>query len=212
MLQTRILLVRHGETEWNIAGRLQGWQDSPLSARGLAQVHRLAEALIGCAAVALVASDAGRAVATAGVIGDRIGLATRLDARLREISFGSVEGLTRAALPPEIETARAQIMAMDPSCNVALAGGESPATVSARVWSCLDELASRHAGSTVVVVSHGGVLASVLRTVLGIPAGAPRRFRIGNTAVVQVVRRHEAEPWAIEFDDLDPVSPASSPA
>ena len=211
MNQTRLLLIRHGETEWNIEGRLQGWRDSPLSKHGLGQAMRLAESLVGAASVALVCSDAGRALTTANAIGMRIDLTPRADPRLREISFGQFEGHISAAMPIDILAAKEGIMAMDPTCTQALPGGESPATVSARVWSCLDELAAQHAGETVLVVTHGGVLASVLRTVLGIPPGAPRRYRIGNTAIVHLVRTGDA-PWLLDFDDLDPRSPACRPA
>jgi probable phosphoglycerate mutase len=211
MLQTRLSLIRHGETEWNIAGRLQGWEDSPLSALGLAQATRLAEALVGITPAALVCSDIGRAVATATIIGGRIGIAPQTDARLREISFGKFEGRPQGTMPPEDIAERDRILAMDPACTQAIPGGESPAQVSVRAWACLDELASRHAGATVLVVSHGGVLACVLRTVLGIPAFAPRRFVIGNTAYITIVR-NDRGPWMLEFDDLDPLQPASRPA
>jgi len=211
MVMTRIFLIRHGETEWNIAGRLQGWQDSALSAQGLAQAMRLAESLAGLDAAALICSDAGRALATANTIGLRLGLTPQADPRLREISFGHWEGHISAALPPEVFAAKEGIMAMDPTCTQALPGGESPATVSARAWSCLEELADRHAEATVLVVSHGGVLASVLRTVLGIPPGMPRHYRIGNTAIVQLIHRPGAA-WLVDFDDLDPLTPASWPA
>ena len=172
---------------------------------------RLAESLGGAASVALVSSDAGRALTTENAIGMRIDLIPRVDPRLREISFGQWEGHISAAMPIDILSAKEGIMAMDPTCTQALPGGESPATVSARVWSCLDELAAQHAGKTVLVVTHGGVLASVLRTVLGIPPGAPRRYRIGNTAIVHLVRTGDS-PWLLDFDDLDPRSPACRPA
>ncbi len=211
MTQTRLLLIRHGETEWNIEGRLQGWHDSPLSAHGLGQAMRLAESLAGCASIALVCSDAGRALSTANAIGMRLNQTPQPDPRLREISFGNWEGHVSSGMPPDIVAAKEGIMGMDPTCTEALPGGESPATVSARVWSCLDELATRYRGETVLVISHGGVLASVLRTVLGIPPGAPRRYRIGNTAIVHLVRTGDG-PWLLDFDDLDPRSPASRPA
>ena len=212
MNPTRLLLIRHGETAWNIEGRLQGWGDSPLSAHGMGQAMRLAESLTGAAPAALVCSDAGRALATAAFIGLRIGQEPHPDPRLREISFGSLEGHLNATLPADMLAAKNGIMAMDPTCTLALPGGESPAAVSQRVWSCLDELAERYRGTTVLVVSHGGVLASVLRTVLGIPAGVPRRFRIGNTALIHLVRADRGDPWLLDFDDLDPLSPASRPA
>lgn len=208
---TRLLLIRHGETAWNIEGRLQGWQNSSLSELGMAQARRLAQSLVGLDPPVLMTSDAGRALATAGAIGEAIGRTPIADSRLREISFGELEGHVSSTLPPEVQAVRERLMGMDPTCTQAFPGGESPADVSKRVWSCLNEVASRHAGEYVVIVSHGGVLACVLRTVLGVQAGAPRRFRIGNTALVHLVRV-EAGPWFLDFDDLDPLTPASRPA
>jgi probable phosphoglycerate mutase len=211
MQQTRLSLIRHGETEWNIAGRLQGWEDSPLSALGLSQANRLADTLVGLKPSILMSSDAGRAVATATIIGGKLGLAPTIDVRLREINFGKFEGKVQGTMPPEEIAERDRILAMDPACTAAIPGGESPAQVSARVWSCIDEVSGQLAGTTILVVSHGAVLACVLRSVLGVPAFAPRRFVIGNTAFITLVRMGNG-PWMVEFDDLDPLTPASRPA
>ncbi|MGE5268627.1 MAG: histidine phosphatase family protein [Thiohalocapsa sp.] len=95
-----IFLVRHGETEWNRARRYQGWQDSPLTARGVAQAeaigHRL-KALPAPAAAPIVASPTGRARRTAEIIAGALGAAVplRFDPRLREISLGAWDGLDR---------------------------------------------------------------------------------------------------------------------
>src|SRR6266478_5466016 len=98
-----IFLVRHGETEWNRARRYQGWSDSPLTARGIAQAeaigHRL-RALPEAAAAEIIASPIGRARRTAQIIAECLGRTAplRFDERLREISLGSWDGLDRAEI------------------------------------------------------------------------------------------------------------------
>jgi len=97
-----VYLLRHGETEWNLCGRYQGRLDSPLTVRGRDQARAmgdlLASLLEGGAAFALVSSPLGRAVATASILADRLGLPFTTDARLREISLGAWDGLSRAEI------------------------------------------------------------------------------------------------------------------
>src|SRR5271166_64664 len=95
-----MLLVRHGETEWNLEGRYQGGLDSPLTERGVAQAHaigRLLGTLPEAVSAAIVASPLGRARRTAEIIRGHLAAETKLefDDRLREISLGSWDGLTR---------------------------------------------------------------------------------------------------------------------
>lgn len=97
-----IYLVRHGETEWNLVDRYQGRFDSPLTTRGRAQARAIAELLVaelgGSRGIILQSSPLGRAIDTAAVIGERLGLRLMIDARLREISFGSWDGMRRAEI------------------------------------------------------------------------------------------------------------------
>ncbi|HEV8678902.1 MAG TPA: histidine phosphatase family protein [Stellaceae bacterium] len=102
-----IFLVRHGETEWNRARRYQGWGDSPLTERGVAQAEAIGRRLAAIPEAAdaeIVASPIGRARRTAEIIAGRLGrtLPLRLDARLREISLGSWDGLTRTDIMSRI--------------------------------------------------------------------------------------------------------------
>jgi len=91
---TTLLLVRHGETDWNADGRLQGQTDRPLSDFGRRQARQLADELAGEELEAIYASDLSRARETAEIIGDRLGLATVLDPDLREKDWGTWEGLS----------------------------------------------------------------------------------------------------------------------
>src|SRR5438128_960886 len=91
---TTLLLVRHGETDWNADGRLQGHTDWPLNEYGRTQAKKLAEQLDGDGVAAIYASDLSRARETAEILGGRLGLAVVVDADLREKNWGTWEGLT----------------------------------------------------------------------------------------------------------------------
>jgi probable phosphoglycerate mutase len=192
---TQFLLLRHGETVWNRDGRLQGWQDSPLSAAGRAQAGALAARLATERVDAIVASDLGRTRDTAAPIAARLALPVALDAGLRERCYGEFEGMTWA----EIERARPRdyqrLAARDPEYVVP--GGESGVQFRDRIVSALEHLARRHAGATVAVVTHGGALGIVYRYANGIPLEMPRTFSVPNAAVNRV-RIDGGQPWAIE--------------
>ncbi|HEX6987913.1 MAG TPA: histidine phosphatase family protein, partial [Bacillota bacterium] len=148
MKAATLFLVRHGTTDWNEAGRLQGQSDIPLNDQGRRDAamaaQRLAEA--GILPAAVYSSDLARAVETARVIAARLGRPpVHLDARLRERFLGAAEGLTRA----EAE-ARFGHGLLDQA-----AGAEPLDALVHRVDAAVDELAARHPGRPVVVVSHG---------------------------------------------------------
>ncbi|HEY1261810.1 MAG TPA: histidine phosphatase family protein [Stellaceae bacterium] len=168
-----ILLVRHGETEWNLEGRYQGRLDSPLTARGTAQaqaIGRLLARLQGTAAMPIFTSPLGRARHTADIIAGCIGNYSRPrpDDRLREISLGSWDGLTRkeiALRAPELFTGavRCEWYFRSPD-------GETYEGFAARVGAWLDEWRD----DDVVVVAHG-VVSRVLR---GLYGGLDRRVAL----------------------------------
>jgi probable phosphoglycerate mutase len=191
---TAFLLLRHGETLWNRDGRLQGWRDSPLSDAGRAQADALAARLAAERVDAIVASDLGRTRETAAPIAARLGLHLRLDAGLRERCYGEFEGMTWA----EIERARPRdyqrLAARDPEYVVP--GGESGAQFRDRIVAALEHLARTHAGATVAVVTHGGVLGIVYRHAKDIALEMPRTFSVPNAAVNRV--RIDDRRWAIE--------------
>lgn len=95
MPDTRPLyLIRHGQTEWNLEGRLQGGKDSPLTAQGTRQAEAVAASLGKASPDLILASPLGRARKTAGIIAEALGIPVEEDARLGELRFGSAEGLT----------------------------------------------------------------------------------------------------------------------
>ena len=163
-----IYLVRHGETEWNRSRRYQGWSDSPLTERGVAQAGAIGRLLCGlpdaCSAD-LVASPLGRARRTAEIIGECLGRTTplRFDDRLREISLGSWDGLRHdeiAAISPGIfDGDYFEWYFRTPN-------GETYDAFAGRVAACLAELGE----GALIVVTHG-VVTRVLR---GLYAGLAR--------------------------------------
>jgi probable phosphoglycerate mutase len=194
MQRTRVIVVRHGETAWNNEKRWQGHLDSPLTPKGLSQAQALARRLAAERFSALYSSDLGRAHQTAQIIAAATGHPVVLDARLRERKLGVFQGLTseqiRAAHAEEYEVYRAR----DP--DRVLPEGESLRQQVERNLRCFEELAQRHSGESIVVVTHGGVLSGLLRHVLSIPLEAIRRFAFPNSSLnVFIVRDGE---WMLQ--------------
>ena len=114
MTLTHIILVRHGETLWNLEGRRQGQADSPLTPLGIAQAQAIAERLADEPVDALYSSDLTRALVTAGHVGAACGLPVIADARLREKSFGVLEGLQYAEVQAKYPEVSAQVERKSP--------------------------------------------------------------------------------------------------
>jgi broad specificity phosphatase PhoE len=153
-----IWFIRHGESLWNAEGRWQGQADPPLSALGRSQAHALAETLAPLAVgrrVLLAASDLVRAMETAEIVGAVLGLAVRVDARLRELDVGAWSGHT----PAEVERRWPADLARFRSGDAAFApgGGESRLALRARVGAALAELEAIGADA-IALVSHLGVV------------------------------------------------------
>jgi len=190
----RIILVRHGETAWNLEGRLQGHRDSPLTPTGRSQVAAIAERLARVRVAALYSSDLGRARETALPISDRTAVSPRYDERLRERRLGIFEGLTEPEIVERYPAEWALFRERDPDWVVP--GGESARERSERTVSFLEELAARHLGETVAAVTHGGVLDGLFRFVVGLSLAVPRHFIIPNGAL-NVIRFDEGR-WMLE--------------
>ena len=208
----RILLARHGETQWNVEGRTQGQgYDIPLSEAGRAQARQLGVRLAGLPILRAVASPLLRARETAELaLGDRAGQLT-LDARLMEISHGEWEGLTaeevRARFP---EVQRAWRETPD---QVTLPGGESFRAVDARAWPAFRAAcAGLGAEDIVLMVTHDAVSRAILCRVLGLELARVWAFRQAPTCLnllegndldhLQVVRLNDASHLAPLFGEV----------
>jgi glucosyl-3-phosphoglycerate phosphatase len=154
MTAARIIVWRHGRTEWNATGRFQGRADVPLDDLGREQAARGAVVLAAMAPVRIVSSDLSRAYETGAVLGRLTGLGVELDPRLREINVGSWEGLTAdEVVEADPELSRRFFLGEDIRRS---ATGETVGEVAERVSSAVSEVGeSAPDGSTVVIVSHG---------------------------------------------------------
>jgi broad specificity phosphatase PhoE len=170
----RLVLWRHGRTEWNALGRVQGQTDVPLDDVGRAQAAEAAARLATLGPCSIVSSDLSRAADTAAALASITGLEVRLDDRLREVTFGIREGLTfREAF--ERHPQQMQAFVDDPT--VVLPGAESYEAVGERVASAIDDaVRAIPADCTGVVVAHGAALRVGICSWLGFPSELWSRF------------------------------------
>lgn len=178
---TELVVVRHGETVWNLEGRQQGHLDSPLTALGVRQSEPVASALAGSALDAVYASDLRRAVQSADVIAGALALPVVTDPRLRERNLGVLESRTIAEFQREQPEVYRLFRSDDP--DYVIPGGESARQRHVRCVACADEIARKHAGRAVLIVAHGGVLSSFMRHALRLSLSGPRRFSLFNGSI-----------------------------
>lgn len=182
---TELLVIRHGETDWNRQHRFQGQIDVPLNDTGLAQAERLAQHLHDEPLDVIVTSDLQRAQATAEAVARHRRHAPRLlplpEALWREQGFGVLEGLD----VPTIRSQHPELWQqwLRHEADYALPGGESNRMFHARVMRALQALLAAHAGQRVAVFSHGGVLDMLWRTAQGQSLTGPRSCEIPNTGI-----------------------------
>jgi 2,3-bisphosphoglycerate-dependent phosphoglycerate mutase len=171
---TTLLLVRHGETDWNRELRIQGSSDTDLNEIGRRQAHELAAELADVELDAVYSSGLQRARETAEIVTAGRGLEVRIDEDLRERGFGSWEGLTRA----EIAERFPDIQHHD---------GETDDELRGRVLRAVERIAAAHEGAQVLVVSHGGALNALWHHAFG-----ERIERWGNCVVYRLAVREGA--------------------
>lgn len=189
------MLLRHGQTDWNAAHRIQGQLNSQLNEVGLEQARAVAPAIAHMAPTVLWTSDLDRAARTAQIVGAACGLTPQSDPRLREYSLGSLEGMTHE-----------EFLAQDPDGFAVFRAAEwgelseieSPDDVAERFVACLTDLADALGPDEVgVAVAHGAAIRTAVVAWLGWPVSAARDFRaLDNCAWVEIDER-EAGSWAL---------------
>jgi 2,3-bisphosphoglycerate-dependent phosphoglycerate mutase len=181
MNETTLIVVRHGETSWNREKRMQGTTDTELSEVGRAQAQALGRRLKQHDFAALYSSSLSRALHTARAIAEHTGREVVIDERLRERCFGIFEGLTAAEIMSRYPDEHALFASHDPEYEVP--GGECARGFAERCLGGLAEIASRHPGEEVVVVSHGLVLDTLYRAAHGLAHGVPRPVPLINASL-----------------------------
>jgi probable phosphoglycerate mutase len=176
---TELIVIRHGETDWNREQRFQGQIDVPLNATGRAQAQRLAQRLADEPFDAVVASDLQRAQATAQAAA--AGRTIEADPLWREQAFGVLEGLDAPTIVERHPDLWARWVQHD--ADFCPPGGESVRMFQARVLRGLDRVVRAHAGARVAVFSHGGVLDMLWRAAQKLSLHGPRVCEIPNTGI-----------------------------
>ncbi|MEC3981248.1 histidine phosphatase family protein [Amycolatopsis sp. H20-H5] len=189
MSPRRLVLWRHGETDYNAAGRMQGHLDSALTPVGWNQARFAVPALARFSPDLVIASDLSRATDTATVLTEAIGVPLRVDKRLRETHLGEWQGLTGdevdAAYPGERDKWRVDATWAPP-------GGESRVDVAERATEVVTDLEQSAAdeGETVFLASHGGLIIALTARLMGLPVPAwPALGGIANCHWVELAKR-----------------------
>lgn len=198
MTMRRLVLLRHGQTDYNVEGRMQGHIDSMLTAEGREQATDAAPAIARLTPALLISSDLQRAVDTADIVGAAAGLPVKLDPRLRETNLGDWQGRTVADIesdwPGAIATWRS-----DPAW--APPGGESRLEVVRRSRPVVEEIDDELAGgedTTVVLVAHGGLIAGLVSALLALPTPTWSTIGgMGNCRWATLARRGDHPRWRL---------------
>jgi broad specificity phosphatase PhoE len=202
---TTLLLIRHGETDWNRSGRWQGHADIPLSEAGREQAQAVAQRLHSEGAVFdhLYASDLSRALETAQAIGLALHMPVHPLPALREINVGSWSGMTRAEIIERFPGAFTDFFhAPD---------GEAVDLFDRRVGESVLDLAGQHPGQRLAIVTHGGSIRGIIRYLYGLQGlGDPPSVHLGNTSITEI--QFDDRVWRIvRLNDLAHLADEQAP-
>lgn len=181
METTKLIFIRHGETEWNTQARWQGYQDSPLTETGKHQVKALGKRMGKVKFDRLYSSDLGRAYNTARPIAEATGHTIVTETFLREKNLGIFEGLTRRELSERYPEVYGEFQKF--AEDFVVPKGESIGQFFDRCATGFETLAQRHPGEIIVVVAHGGVLANLFRFIFDLPFETRVHFEVKNTSI-----------------------------
>ena len=204
----RLVMLRHGQTDFNLGSRMQGQLDTDLSELGRAQAVAAAEVLGKLQPLRIVSSDLRRAYHTAVMLGQQTGLQVQVDQRLRETHLGDWQGLTHTEVEAEAPGAR---LAWRDDATWAPHGGESRVDVAARSVPLVAELVSGEpewgdaadSDRPVVLVAHGGLIAALSAALLKLPvANWPILGGMGNCSWVQLSGHSNDPGGSADFDGI----------
>jgi alpha-ribazole phosphatase len=199
---TRILLARHGETEWNAIGRVQGWTDIPLSALGIAQARALGERLRDTPLTAVYSSDLCRAIQTAAPTAAQQGLEIQRLSGLREKGYGDWEGLTREDLERDY-AALWHRYHKERDLEAVVPGGETWPEVQGRMQGVLQTILAAHPGAeeTVLLVGHGGSARALILEALQAPLPTLLHLHLSNGSLSRLDFVSETDSRVVFLND-----------
>jgi len=193
MKESEIILIRHGETEWNSQQRMQGHCNSDLSAEGRDQIQALGKWMKNVSFDHIYSSDSQRAQQTAKAITQYSGHKLQLDQRIREKNLGVFEGLTsdeaRGRFPDVYHLFKTA------GRNYVIDKGESTQQLLDRSLEFIEDIRLRHPDQRVVMVTHGGVVRVLMKYTLGLSIDTPTNFLIKNTGIFRLIWK---ENWLVK--------------
>jgi len=192
-LPTRLLLIRHAQTEWNIQRRFQGHGDSPITEEGQEQLLRLKSRLAGVEFDVVYSSDLGRTMETSQMLS---GKQMVEEPRLRERGVGILEGLNLEQIMADHAEAFRAFRSGDKDHQIE--GGESLQNALNRAWTFLEEMPEKHPGAELAAVSHAGLIRLICKQILGLALDAPNFFQIPNTSLTQLIFSPKDRRWSLE--------------
>lgn len=205
----RLILVRHGETDWNRKHIPQGHVDIPLNKTGQKQAHALALRLQNWDIDAVYSSDLSRAAETASILGTTLALQVQFSAAWREIDLGAWCGLSR----PEIERRFPQeLAALARGEDIPRGGGETMADLQARVVAEYQRVEPLHAGESVLLVSHGGSLKALICHLIGLDLKYASRLSTGGNTGISIIQFDRGWPQLISLNDFGHLDHQGTPA
>ena len=192
-----ILLVRHGETDWNRAKRLQGHLDISLNQEGITQANRLGKSLVNEPIDIAYSSDLSRAFDTAQAILAQRSIPHFIDQSLRERCYGEIQGMTYAQIEAELPDNHRAWHSRDPDFQPK--NGESLRQFYQRVEAGMLQIAKAHLGQTILVVAHGGILDCMFRLASGISIEDQMKVDLLNTSLNRLQydgQKFQIKTWA----------------
>ena len=194
-MPTTIIAVRHGETEWNRIGKQQGQLNSDLSELGIRQAHAMADGLKNYRIDLLYTSPLGRAVQTAEIISQQLGIGFQTDPRLQERNLGILQGITKKEFEARFPEEAQKFLSLDSDYRIPK--GESIRDRYERSVACAEELHHRHDDAAILIVAHGGILMSFMQKALNLPLTGPRKFSLYN-ASINIFSISDDNRWRLE--------------
>ncbi|MBP2662381.1 MAG: pspA 1 [Firmicutes bacterium] len=188
---TRLIVVRHGQTLWNLERKYQGHSDIALTDKGIKQAEAVAARLAEEKIDAVYASDLSRAFKTAACIADKHGLTVHVVPALREIKFGDWEGLTYEQISEQWPGLLGKLWTTPDELQIP--GGESFQQLKERAYTAIEKIVAAHPDQTVIVVAHGGTIGTILCAMLDIHLNHVWSIRQDNTAV-NIIEYYEGRP------------------
>lgn len=168
---TQVSIARHGETDWNLAGILQGWLNVPLNEQGRRQAEELATAFAGSGVSCIYSSPLSRARESAEIVARALQLASPICLEgIKERHFGAIQGIPKAELADLNPVLLQQILKRNPACS--FEQGESMDDFADRVLAAVMGIARHQPGQRVLVITHGWVMDVITRHINGLPRSA----------------------------------------